>query len=150
MRFTQAVCSFSISAEVQQWLFQWLPENISEAEVRFISDICDNVGELWPLTCEHGCSDPAPLWPAVQPIACGCRSTKRGLWQWWPSWWSPAPAHTHWKSGWRKYCALPAMGKKEINKKAKAPLMGHLALLESCSKAERASKRWLETNWLCG
>lgn len=75
------------------------------------------------LTCASSCSSPAPPWSATPSAAGGCWSTGRGPWRWWPSWWSPAPAHIRWNSGWRKYCALPAMRNKQINKKAKAPLM---------------------------
>lgn len=75
------------------------------------------------LTCASGYSSPVPARTAAPSAAGSCWSTGRGLWRWWPSGWSPAPARTRWNSGWRKYCALPAMGNKEINKKAKAPLM---------------------------
>lgn len=75
------------------------------------------------LTCASGYSSPVPARTAAPSAAGSCWSTGRGPWRWWPSGWSPAPARTRWNSGWRKYCALPAMGNKEINKKAKAPLM---------------------------
>lgn len=81
-------------------------------------------------TCECGCLSPVPPRSASLTAAGGCWSTGRGLWRWWPSGWSPAPARTQWNSGWRKYCALPAMRNKEINKKAKAPLMRRSAQLD--------------------
>lgn len=95
---------------------------------------CDSV---WPLTCGHGCSGPARLCSADQQAACGCQSRVPGRWRWWLCGWSPAPARTRWKSGWRKYCALPAMGNKEINKKAKAPLRRHTAQLRGNSEAKK-------------
>lgn len=81
-------------------------------------------------TCVSSCSGPAPLRTAAPSAAGGCWSTGPGPWQWWPSGLSPAPAHTRWNLGWRKYCALPAMRNKEINKKAKAPLMRRSAQLD--------------------
>lgn len=74
------------------------------------------------LTCESGCWSPARWCSGAPSAAGGCWSTAPSRWRWWPSGWSPAPARTRWNSGWRKYCALPAMRNKEINKKAKAPL----------------------------
>lgn len=82
------------------------------------------------LTCASGCSSPAPARTAARSAAGGCWSTGQGPWRWWPSGLSPAPARTRWNSGWRKYCALPAMRNKEINKKAKAPLMRRSAQLD--------------------
>ena len=82
------------------------------------------------LTCVCGCSNPACQRSAAPSAAGGCWSTGQGLWRWWPCGWSPAPARTRWNSGWRKYCALPAMRNKEINKKAKAPLMRRSAQLD--------------------
>lgn len=85
------------------------------------------------LTCANGCSGPDHGWSGAPSAAGGCWSRGRGRWRWWPSGWSPAPARTRWNSGWRKYCALPAMKNKEINKKAKAPLMRRSAQLH-CNK----------------
>lgn len=82
------------------------------------------------LTCVTGCSGPGRARSAAPTAAGGCWSRGRGPWRWWPSGWSPAPARTRWNSGWRKYCALPAMRNKEINKKAKAPLMRRSAQLD--------------------
>lgn len=75
------------------------------------------------LTCVSGCWSLDHLrWEALT-VAGGYWSKGPGRWRWWPFGWSLGPAHTRWNSGWRKYCALPAMRNKEINKKAKAPLM---------------------------
>lgn len=82
------------------------------------------------LTCASSCSGPAPPRTAALSAAGGCWSRGPGPWQWSPSGLSPAPAHTRWNLGWRKYCALPAMRNKEINKKAKAPLMRRSAQLD--------------------
>lgn len=82
------------------------------------------------LTCVSGCWSRASPPSGAPSAAGGCWSTGRGRWRWWPSGWSPAPARTRWNSGWRKYCALPAMENKEINKKAKAPLMKRSAQLD--------------------
>lgn len=92
------------------------------------------------LTCASGCSSPVPARTAARWAAGSCWSTGRGPWRWWPCGWSPAPARTRWNSGWRKYCALPAMGNKEINKKAKAPLMRRSGQL-GYSRALRARNR---------
>lgn len=85
---------------------------------------------LWDLTCVSGCPSPAHSRSAALTAAGGCWSTGRDPWRWWPYGWSPTPARTRWNSGWRKYCALPAMRNKEINKKAKAPLMRRSAQLD--------------------
>lgn len=91
-------------------------------------DLCTSASR--DQTCVYGCSSPAHSRLATPSAAGGCWSTGRGPWRWWPSWWSPAPARIRWNSGWRKYCALPAMRNKEINKKAKAPLRRRSAQLD--------------------
>ncbi len=97
--------------------------------VRSWPDLCTGVNQH-DLTCVTGCLSPAHARTAAPSAAGGCWSTGRGLWRWWPFGLSPTPARTHWNSGWRKYCALPAMRNKEINKKAKAPLMRRSAQLD--------------------
>lgn len=97
-------------------------------------DLCTGTSRR-DLTCVWGCWSPAHAKKAAPSAASGCWSTGRGLWRWWPFGWSPTPAHTRWNSGWRKYCALPAMRNKEIDKKAKAPLMRRSAQL-GCNSSE--------------
>lgn len=111
-----------------------IPDSFTHALIFWHMLIC---ASAWPLTCGRGCSGPARLCSADQQAACGCQSRVPGQWRWWLCGWSPAPARTRWKSGWRKYCALPAIGNKEINKKAKAPLRRYTAQLGGSSEAKK-------------